>query len=92
MSYYQELYKKKEYLFLNDNQLKIEMEKCLGCVEVPCQKACSANASPKEFIRYVKGFKSPDFKRSSVLIMSYNPLFINICNINHIHYMYNTIY
>lgn len=65
---------KERYLFLNDAQLKTEMERCEFCEEKPCREACPAHCSPADFIMAAKKFYPSDFERSAALIYSANPL------------------
>lgn len=51
-----------------------EVDKCLSCVEKPCQNACPCDCSPKDFILAIKSKQKEDFSTSAKLIMGANPL------------------
>jgi NADPH-dependent glutamate synthase beta subunit-like oxidoreductase/dihydroorotate dehydrogenase/Pyruvate/2-oxoacid:ferredoxin oxidoreductase delta subunit len=61
-------------LFLTDEQMRAELEKCEYCEEKPCMKACPCDCSPADFIKAVTVGEPSDIKRSAALIMSKNPL------------------
>lgn len=61
-------------LFLTDAQLKSEISRCEYCEEKPCQDACPANCSPREFIMAANVGEKFDIKRATAEIMTNNPL------------------
>lgn len=61
-------------MFLNDAQLRTELERCEFCEEKPCKGACPCDCSPADFIMAARGFTPEDFKRSAGIILSSNPL------------------
>ena len=60
---------KKQYL--TPAQIKAEIEKCLGCPNKPCMKACPVGCSPQEFIGLAKEKK---YKEAVEAIMNRNPM------------------
>lgn len=58
-------------LYLNAAQFKAECEKCLQCATKPCEKACPAGVSPRDFIAVAK---KGDFKTAAKMILKQNPL------------------
>lgn len=60
--------------FLTKAQMDAEISRCEYCEDKPCQEACPVDCSPMEFIKAVKLGRPSDYKRSTSLIMSKNPL------------------
>ena len=60
---------KKQYL--TPAQFKAEIEKCLGCPNKPCMKACPVGCSPQEFIGFAKEKK---YKEAIEAILNRNPM------------------
>ena len=60
---------KKQYL--TPAQFKAEIEKCLGCPNKPCMKACPVGCSPQEFIGLAKEKK---YKEAIEAILNRNPM------------------
>ena len=58
-------------LFLNNIQLKAELERCLGCTSKPCKTACPLKCDPNYFI---KKAKENNFKEAALSIYQQNPL------------------
>lgn len=58
-------------LYLNMPQFKAETEKCLQCPSKPCQKACPAQVSPKDFIAAAK---IGDINQAAELIAEQNAM------------------
>ncbi len=61
-------------IFFTEQELYEEVERCLNCIEKPCQKACPVGCSPKDFILALKSKERSDFKTSARIIMGANPL------------------
>ena len=57
--------------YLNKQQLKAELEKCLQCPTKPCMKACPVQCSPKDFIAAAK---QNEWNKAAKLIYEQNPL------------------
>lgn len=60
--------------FLTKAQMNAEIARCEYCEDKPCQKACPVHCSPMDFIKAVKLGRPSDYKRSTSIIMSHNPL------------------
>ena len=60
--------------FLTEAQMQAECSRCEYCEDKPCQEACPAHCSPMDFIKAVKLGRPSDYKRSTSIIMSHNPL------------------
>ena len=58
-------------LYLTKPQLKAELEKCLGCRNMPCTGACPVSCSPQEFIAAAR---KGDFSAAVKIINRNNPL------------------
>ena len=58
-------------LYLNNIQLKAELDRCLGCTSKPCKTACPVKCDPNYFI---KKAKENNFKEAALSIYQQNPL------------------
>lgn len=61
----------KKSLYLNNIQLKAELDRCLGCSSKPCKIACPIKCDPHYFI---KKAKENNFKEAATSIYQQNPL------------------
>ena len=57
--------------YLNNIQLKSELNRCLGCATKPCKQACPLKCDPQQFIQLAKEEK---FKEAVESIYKKNPL------------------
>ena len=57
--------------YLNNIQLKSELNRCLGCTTKPCKQACPLKCDPQQFIQLAKEEK---FKEAVEAIYKKNPL------------------
>ena len=58
-------------LYLNNIQLKAELDRCLGCTTKPCKTACPVKCDPQYFIQKAK---ENNFKEAAKSIYNSNPL------------------
>ncbi len=68
---FKESLKMTDKLYLNNTQLKAELERCLKCANKPCTKACPVHCSPQEFISQAK---EGNFNQAVSTISSQNPM------------------
>lgn len=64
-------------LYLNNIQLKAELDRCLGCATKPCKMACPIKCDPQYFIQKAK---ENNFNEASKSIYNSNP-FGKICGL-----------
>lgn len=56
---------------MTEEEIKKELNRCLGCKIKPCEKACPLNVSPHDFIALAK---SGDYASAAADIAKHNPL------------------
>lgn len=64
----------RDFQYFSKAQLHAEMDRCENCEEKPCRAACPADCSPADFIASAKQGEKSDYGRSTLQILSYNPL------------------